>query len=103
MEVAADEDDFMLVYNSLDKNSALYQAVNDVINNLKNNKMNGVRLKREQIPKYYIRKHDINAVYKVNLPGHWRLVYGIITIHNEKKSLLVELFDHKKYNKRFGY
>ncbi len=55
------------------------------------------------IPKYYLKRHDVNVVFKVDLPDHWRLVYGITAIHNEKKALLMELFDHEKYNRRFGY
>ena len=50
-----------------------------------------------------MRKHDVNAVFKIDLPGYWRLVYGILVIHGEKKALLMELFDHAAYDKRFGY
>lgn len=103
MEVAADPNDFMLVYNALDKNDALYQAVREVIDNLKSGNIVGVRLKQNRIPKYYLKKHDINAVFKVDLPGYWRMIYGLTTIHNEKKVLLMDLFDHETYNKRFGY
>lgn len=103
MEVAGDSDDFMTIYNALDKEAPLYKAVKNIIGNLKNDNIVGVRLKQEQIPKYYLKRHDVNAVFKVDLPHYWRLVYGITTIHNEKKALLMELFDHEKYNKRFGY
>lgn len=58
---------------------------------------------RKQIPQYYLKKHDVNAVFKVDLPGYWRLIYGVVEIHGEKKALIMEIFDHKRYNKRFGY
>ncbi|MGI0088410.1 MAG: hypothetical protein ACREBI_10725 [Nitrosotalea sp.] len=103
METAGDPDDFMPVYDALDKDDALYKVVKDIISNLKSDKIAGIRLKREQIPKYYLKRHDVNAGFKVDLSGHWRLIYGITAIHNEKKALLMELFDHEKYNKRFGY
>ncbi|MGH9999476.1 MAG: hypothetical protein ACRD90_06410 [Nitrosopumilaceae archaeon] len=103
MQVSGDPHDFMPVYTQLNKNSALYRAVKDVINDLKKDKMVGIRLKQRQIPQYYVKKHDVNAVYKVDLPIYFRLIYGILVIHGEKKALLMELFDHDKYNKRFSY
>lgn len=103
METGGDPDDFIPMYNSLPKNESLYKAIQETIHSLKANVIVGIRLKQEQIPKYYLKKHDVNAVYKVDLPGYWRLIYGIIAIHGEKKAYFMELFDHKKYNQRFGY
>lgn len=101
--MSGDPDDFMLAYARLNKNSSMYKKINDVIDALKNDRVLGIRIKQKQIPRYYIRKHDVNAVYKVDLPNHFRLIYGILVIHGERKSLLMELFDHGEYNKRFGY
>lgn len=103
METKGDPDDFMPNYNALAKSSPIYKTVREVIDGLQSDKIVGKHLKREQIPKYYLKRHDVNAVYKVNLPNYWRLIYGITAIHGEKKALLMELFDHARYNKRFGY
>ncbi len=103
MDVSGDPRDFMPSYVNLNKNTALYRKVKETIDDLKKNKIVGFRLKQGQIPQYYVKKHDINAVYKLDLPGYWRLIYGILVIHGERKALLMELFDHDKYNKRFGY
>ncbi|MBI5146410.1 MAG: hypothetical protein HZA84_04230 [Thaumarchaeota archaeon] len=84
-------------------NNALYRKVKETIDDLKKDRIVGFRLRQEQIPQYYVKKHDINAVYKVDLPGYWRLIYGILVIHGERKALLMELFDHGKYDKRFCY
>ena len=103
LEVSGDPVDFIPAFNHLKKDLLRYNAVRDVINNLKHDKLVGIRIKQKQIPQYYIKKHDVNAIFKVDLPGYWRLIYGILVIHGEKKVLLMELFDHGKYNKRFGY
>ncbi|NHH96665.1 hypothetical protein DYY66_0713 [Candidatus Nitrosotalea sp. FS] len=103
LEVAGDPVDFIPAFNHIKKDLLRYNAVRDVINNLKHDKLVGIRIKQKQIPQHYIKKHDVNAVFKVDLPGYWRLIYGILVIHGEKKALLMELFDHAKYNKRFGY
>lgn len=103
METRGDPDDFIPTYDALPKDGALYKIIREVIHNLHNDKLVGKRLKQGQIPKYYSKKHDVNAVFKVDLPGYWRLVYGITAIHGEKQALLMEVFDHEGYNKRFGY
>lgn len=103
MEVAGDPDDFIPIFNRLDNNGAMYKKIQETIKNLKDDHIVGVRIKNNQVPSYYVRRHDVNAVFKVNLPGAWRLIYGILVIRDEKKALLMELFDHNSYNKRFGY
>lgn len=103
MEVAGDPDDFIPVFEHLDKNGAMYKKIKVIIKDLKNDHIVGIRIKLSQVPSYYLRKHDVSAVFKVDLPGAWRLIYGILTIHDEKKALLMELFDHGSYDKRFGY
>ncbi len=103
LEVAGDPTDFIPVFNRLDKNGALYKKVQETIKNLENDRIVGIRIKISQVPAYYTWKHDVNAVFKVDLPGAWRLIYGVLAIHDEMKALLMELFDHKSYNKRFGY
>ena len=103
MEVAGDPDDFMPAYNALDKKSAMYNVVQDVIRDLKNDNIRGEHIKRDIVPRHYTRKHDLNAVFKVDLPHYWRLIYGITAVHGKKKALLIELFDHERYNKRFGF
>lgn len=103
LETGGDPDDFIPIYNSLPKDGPLYKAIQETIHSLKSDTIVGIHLKQNQIPKYYLKKHDVNAVYKVDLPGYWRLIYGITAIHGEKKAYFMELFDHEKYNKRFGY
>jgi len=103
LEVAGDPNDFIPVYNSLNTKSATYKKIQEIISELKNDHSVGLRIKVNQIPRYYIRRHDINALFKIDLPEAWRLIYGIITIHEERKAILLELFDHGSYEKRFGY
>lgn len=104
MEVGGDPDDFMPVFDSLDKNSLIFKDIRRVIRSLKDrDELVGVHLQHNKVPKYYIKKHGIDAYYKVELPENWRLIYGIISIHGLKKALLMELFDHDNYNKRFGF
>lgn len=102
MEVAGDPDDFMPVFSSLDKKGQIFKDIDKAIKELKKNKIVGTHLQRDKVPKYY-KKHDCNAYFKVVLPENWRLIYGVISINKEKHALLMEVFDHIDYNKRFGF
>ncbi len=103
MEVKGDSEDFIPTYSNLDKKGQIYKDVDKAIKDLKKDKKVGTHLQRSKVPKYYIKKHDYDAYFKVNLPENWRLIYGIISIHREKRVLIMELFNHDNYNKRFGF
>ena len=103
MEVNGDPDDFYPIYKKLGKNDEIKKDVDRTINLLKNDKIHGMHLKLSKVPKYYKTLHDIGTYYKVVLPENWRLIYGILSINGQKKALLIELFDHVKYNKRFNF
>lgn len=103
MEVNGISDDFNSIYEELDKTSEIKKDVARNIKLLKNDQIPGIHLKLSKVPKYYKNRHDLNTYYKVVLPQNWRLIYGILGINGQKKALLLELFDHKKYDKRFGF
>jgi len=103
LEVKGDSEDFIPTFSNLDKKGQIFKDISKVIQNLKKDKKVGVHLQRSKVPKYYIRKHDYNAYFKVSLPENWRLIYGIISIHREKCALIMEVFNHDDYNKRFGF
>ena len=103
MEVLGDVDDFDPAFSALPKNSALRKDVQGVIDNLKNNVMPGKRIKYKQIPKYYIKRHDIDNAYHIYLPEGMRLIYSITTYQDKETAFLMELTDHKSYERRFKY
>ena len=50
-----------------------------------------------------MKKHNVQVLYHVEMPHYWRLIYTIMTFKdNTKRAILLELFDHHAYNKRFG-
>lgn len=103
MEVRADSKDFMPIYEELTDN-VIKTPVEQVITSLKNDLVVGEHLKCKAIPKYYIKKHNVQTLYRVSLPRNWRLIYTIQSFYeNEATVLLLEIMDHKQYNKRFGY
>ena len=103
LEVNGDPDDFYPIYKKMDEKNEIKKDVNQLIHLLKNDQIPGIHLKLTLVPKYYKDKHDINTYYKVVLPQNWRLIYGILSINGQKNALLIELFDHGKYDKRFNF
>lgn len=67
------------------------------------NPHHGIQIEKIKIPKEYITDYGLNNLWKVDLPGYWRLMYTITGNELEIISILLEFMDHKKYDKLFGY
>lgn len=103
MKTFGDKKDFDPVFSKLDKEGATFRDVQGVINNLKKDITPGERIRYELIPKYYINRHGIDNAFHVYLPEGMRLIYSITTYRGEKTAFLMELADHKRYERRFKY
>lgn len=103
MKVLGDRKDFAPVFSRLDKNSALFRDLQGVISNLKNNVIVGERIRYEQIPKYYKKRYRIDNAFHVYLPEGMRLIYTVTNHQGKKTAFLMELSDHKRYERRFKY
>jgi hypothetical protein len=97
------EDKAEKIFISLLENSWSKKALKKCIENLKQNAFCGEKIKRERIPKEYIQKYNINNLFWYQLPKAWRLVYSIIANQNEIIVMIIEYFNHKDYERRFGY
>ena len=103
-KVSFADDKLEKAFDSLDAGDWLKKAVDKAIENLKENAFCGERIKKELIPKIYIKKYGINNLLWYPLPNAWRLVYSIIAPDNISIiSLIIEYMDHKNYERRFKY
>jgi Txe/YoeB family toxin of Txe-Axe toxin-antitoxin module len=73
------------------------------IKDLKENPLCGIKIPSKLWPKEYIKKYEITNLRKYDLPDGWRLIYTIEGNELEIISILIEWFNHKEYEKRFGY
>ncbi len=81
------------------QNQQLLKAIKKTTEILKLNPQYGTQIPRKQIPNIL----PVDNLWKVNLTGYWRLLY---TLRGEKLEIIcfiLEIVDHKKYNKIFGY
>ncbi len=94
------EKDFL----SLNEKDWLKKAIIRAINNLRENVFCGERIKKELIPIEYIKNYGIDNLWRRPLPKGWRLVYSLIVTEDKRiLAVIIEYFDHKNYEKRFGY
>ncbi len=98
------DDKIERAYNFLDDNDWLKKAIKKAIDNLKENIFSGERIRRSQIPNEYMKKYGIDNLWWYPLPNAWRLVYSVTTPSNaEILAVILEYFNHKDYERRFGY
>jgi len=95
--------DFMKFFNSLDKQNNIYKEINEVLDLLKKDYARGDKIPRDRWPKKYVKEHQIHTLFRYKLRSGWRLVYTISGTKYEKACIILEAFDHKQYDKRFGY
>ncbi|MBS3052060.1 MAG: hypothetical protein J4428_01660 [Candidatus Aenigmarchaeota archaeon] len=81
----------------------LLRIIEKGIDKLKVNSEAGKHIPKKLIPKFYITKYEVTNLWKLNLDSFWRMIY---TLEGDKiniYSIVLEVLDHKKYDKKFGY
>ena len=81
----------------------LFRFIQRAIDDIKAKPDCGVAIPKNLIPKEYVQKYAIVSLYKYDLPNGWRLLYSLSKEGIEIVAILLEWFDHKGYEKRFGY
>jgi hypothetical protein len=81
----------------------LLNSIKQKIELLKLNPEYGVHIPKDRIPKEYIKDYDVNNLWKVNLSSAWRMIYTIKGNAVEIIFLILDVMNHKDYNKKFGY
>ncbi len=81
----------------------LLRSINRVRDLLKQNPFAGDQVKKKQIPLKYIQKFDVDNAWRIELADRWKLVYTITGNQIEIITFIMDIFDHKDYDKVFGY
>lgn len=81
----------------------LLNSIKQKIEFLKENPQYGIHIAKNKIPKEYIIKYDVANLWKVNLSGAWRMMYTIRGSEVDIIALILDLLDHRSYEKKFGY
>lgn len=81
----------------------LLKIISKGIEKLKKDKEVGKRIKKGRIPAYYSSKYEVTNLWKLNLDIYWRMVYTIMGDEIRLMTIVLDILDHKKYERRFGY
>lgn len=91
-------------FYSLDKEDELRRFIERAIKDIQLNAFCGIQIPKRLIPREYVQKYGIKNLWKYDLPDGWRVVYSVTTPTKvEIVSIILEWFDHKGYERRFGY
>ncbi len=81
----------------------LIKIIEKGIQKLKYDYKYGNQISKNRIPKEYVENYGIKNLWKLNLSSFWRLIYTVRGTEIEVISVLLEVLDHKKYDRKFGY
>lgn len=81
----------------------LHRWLNQAFDRLKENPSCGTRIRRELIPREYVKRYRVNNLWKYDLPEGWRVIYTITRMGPLAAAVILEWLPHKKYERRFGY
>jgi len=70
---------------------------------LKRDREAGKRIPRRLIPREYTVKYGVTNLWKLNLDRYWRMIYTIVGDEVRLVSIIIEVLNHKKYDRKFGY
>ena len=88
---------------SKEEDPKLFTFLERATDGLKQNPESGIKIPRKFWPKEYVKKYKIDNLWKYDLPNAWRLIYTIAKGEVKIMAIILEWFDHKTYEKRFGY
>jgi len=94
---------FEKLKTSKTEDKKLYRWLNRAFDDLQKDAFCGIQIPRRLIPKEYIKKYQIDNLWKYNLPNAWRLLYSIARDEIIVISIIIEWMNHKTYERRLGY
>ena len=102
ISISLKEDYLSLKYKRFE-DKELYESISKAINDLKKDTLSGIKVQRKLWPKEYTKDYAITNLWKINLIGAWRLIYTIESDEVRIVSIILDVFNHKDYEKKFKY
>lgn len=85
-------------------NEREYKLIKKAIEQLNYNYQTGIKLGRSlPVFKYCVDKYGVNNVWKLDVSKSWRILYTLVDDEIKIFSVILELVDHKSYDRIGGY
>lgn len=81
----------------------LLKIIDKGVAKLKLDRETGKRIPKRLIPKEYVVKYSVTNLWKLNLDRYWRMIYTIVGDEIQLVTIVIEVLNHKKYDRKFGY
>jgi Txe/YoeB family toxin of Txe-Axe toxin-antitoxin module len=81
----------------------LLKSANQKIDFIRADPFYGDQVQKDLIPREYKLKYNVKNVWRVELTGYWRMLYTIRGDDVEIICFILDIIDHKEYDKLFGY
>ena len=83
----------------------ILNAVNKKVELIKSNFHYGDPIAKNLIPYEYKTKYEATNLFRVELPNFWRMLYTLTDSETKVEiiAFVLDVIDHKMYNKKFGY
>ena len=100
------------VYKYLNEHSSeskidksILNSINKKVELIKANPHYGDPISKKLIPQEYVDKYGITNLFWVSLSNYWRMLYTLTDGETiiEIIAFVLDIIDHKEYNKKFGY
>lgn len=87
------------------KERMIFDSLINKLEILSKNPHYGDPIKKSMIPLYYKKKYAANNLFRTELPQFWRMLYTLTKDEKEIEviAFVLNIFDHKEYDKKFGY
>ncbi len=92
-------DDAKAAYGRLKDKKQLKKSIEKKINLVRSDPFYGDNIPKRLIPGYY----NVQNLWRAELSSYHRLLYTIRGDDTEIICFIVDILDHKRYDKRFGY
>jgi len=90
------------MYEKYSKNDPLRKKIDKIILEIKKNPAYGKQIPNNRLPKEYV-KRGFNNAFWVRINDSWRLIYSLTGDNVEIIAIILDYFDHKKYERKFKY
>ncbi len=95
--------DVLDVLKALSSNDPVKLKVDQVTDEMKQDKNLGDYIKKKPWPDKYIKTHEVTNLYRHEIGRSHRLIYTIRGRKEDKVYQLLDLLTHKEYDILFGY
>jgi len=81
----------------------LLRSIKQKFGFVKANPFYGDNIPKALIPSVYITQYNAKNLWRVELTNYWRMLYTIKGDRIEVICFILDIIDHKGYDKKFGY